>query len=123
MLVAIKLGIVLLVIVPGSVFIDANNCIAVRPAQIRVAGGRGCHGSTTVLLQDHGLLAGRVRLVSGIFTGAALVFFAYIGFDVVATAAEETKKPKRDMPIGILRSLAICTFALHLRLAGRSPGW
>ena len=37
------------------------------------------------------------------------MFFAYIGFDIVATAAEETKKPQRDMPIGILASLAICT--------------
>jgi APA family basic amino acid/polyamine antiporter len=37
------------------------------------------------------------------------VFFAFIGFDVVATTAEETRKPQRDMPIGILGSLAICT--------------
>ena len=47
--------------------------------------------------------------VGGIFTGAALVFFAYIGFDIVATAAEETRNPQRDLPIGILASLAICT--------------
>src|SRR4030095_6514152 len=40
---------------------------------------------------------------------AAIVFFAYIGFDAVSTAAQETKNPKRDMPIGILGSLAICT--------------
>ncbi|HKB16729.1 MAG TPA: amino acid permease, partial [Planctomycetota bacterium] len=45
----------------------------------------------------------------GIMTGAAIVFFAYIGFDAVSTAAEETRNPKRDMPIGILGSLAICT--------------
>ena len=37
------------------------------------------------------------------------MFFAFIGFDVVATTAEETRKPQRDMPIGILGSLAICT--------------
>jgi APA family basic amino acid/polyamine antiporter len=43
-----------------------------------------------------------------VFTGAALVFFAFIGFDVVATAAEETKKPQRDLPIGIFASLGIC---------------
>ena len=53
------------------------------------------------LLQDLGFAPGAFG-ISGIFTGAALVFFAFIGFDVVATAAEETKKPQRDMPIGIL---------------------
>ncbi len=47
--------------------------------------------------------------VSGIFRGAATVFFAYIGFDAVSTAAQEAKNPGRDMPIGILGSLAICT--------------
>lgn len=46
---------------------------------------------------------------SGIIRAAAIVFFAYIGFDAVSTAAQETKNPKRDMPIGILLSLAICT--------------
>jgi APA family basic amino acid/polyamine antiporter len=46
---------------------------------------------------------------SGIIRAAAIVFFAYIGFDAVSTAAQETKNPKRDMPIGILGSLAICT--------------
>src|SRR5262249_37600303 len=45
----------------------------------------------------------------GIHQGAAIVFFAYIGFDAVSTAAEETKNPQRTMPIGILGSLAICT--------------
>jgi APA family basic amino acid/polyamine antiporter len=45
----------------------------------------------------------------GIFTAAAIVFFAYIGFDAVSTAAEEAKKPQRDLPIGILASLVICT--------------
>jgi APA family basic amino acid/polyamine antiporter len=46
---------------------------------------------------------------SGIIRAAAIVFFAYIGFDAVSTAAQEAKNPKRDMPIGILGSLAICT--------------
>jgi basic amino acid/polyamine antiporter, APA family len=46
----------------------------------------------------------------GVFAAAALVFFAFIGFDAVASAAEETKNPKRDLPRGIILSLAICTF-------------
>ncbi len=47
--------------------------------------------------------------VTGIFTAAALVFFAYIGFDIVATTSEEARNPQRDLPIGILGSLGICT--------------
>ncbi len=47
--------------------------------------------------------------MGGITAGAASVFFAYIGFDAVSTAAQEAKNPKRDMPIGILGSLVICT--------------
>lgn len=46
---------------------------------------------------------------SGILRGAAVIFFAYIGFDAVSTAAQESKNPQRDLPIGILGSLAICT--------------
>ncbi len=45
----------------------------------------------------------------GILGAAGVVFFAFIGFDAVSTAAQETKNPKKDMPIGILGSLAICT--------------
>jgi APA family basic amino acid/polyamine antiporter len=46
---------------------------------------------------------------SGVMQGAAVIFFAYIGFDAVSTAAQEAKKPQRDMPIGIIGSLAVCT--------------
>src|SRR5690606_20922399 len=46
---------------------------------------------------------------SGIFRGAGLVFFAYIGFDAVSTTAQEAKNPQRDMPIGIIGSLVVCT--------------
>jgi APA family basic amino acid/polyamine antiporter len=46
---------------------------------------------------------------SGIMRGAGVIFFAYIGFDAVSTAAQEAKNPQRDMPIGILGSLAVCT--------------
>lgn len=47
--------------------------------------------------------------ISGVLRGAAIVFFAFLGFDAVSTAAQETKNPKRDMPVGILMSLLICT--------------
>jgi APA family basic amino acid/polyamine antiporter len=51
---------------------------------------------------------------SGILAGAGVIFFAYIGFDAVSTAAQETKLPKRDMPIGILGSLFVCTILFIL---------
>ena len=57
----------------------------------------------------------------GIMTGAAIVFFAYIGFDAVSTAAEETRNPKRNLPIWILGSLAICTI-LYIVVAGVLTG-
>ena len=55
----------------------------------------------------------------GTFTGAAVVFFAYIGFDAVSTVAEETKNPARDLPIGIIASLLICTF-FYVIVAGET---
>ncbi len=59
--------------------------------------------------------------VGGVFTGAAAIFFAYNGFDAVATAAEETKNPNRDLPIGIIGSLLVCILlytAVALALTG-----
>ncbi|MBI1326704.1 MAG: amino acid permease [Alphaproteobacteria bacterium] len=53
---------------------------------------------------------------NGVVTGAALVFFAYLGFDIVATTAQETKNPQKDMPVGILGSLGVCTI-LYLLVA------
>jgi APA family basic amino acid/polyamine antiporter len=57
----------------------------------------------------------------GIMTGAAIVFFAYIGFDAVSTAAEEARDPKRDLPIGIITSLVICTL-LYITVAAVLTG-
>ena len=54
--------------------------------------------------------------LSGVVRGAAVIFFAYIGFDAVSTAAQEAKNPQRDLPIGILGSLAICT-VLYILMA------
>ncbi|CAN5352234.1 amino acid permease [soil metagenome] len=58
---------------------------------------------------------------SGVITGAAVIFFAYIGFDAVSTAAQEAKNPQKDMPIGIMGSLAICT-VLYILVAGIMVG-
>jgi basic amino acid/polyamine antiporter, APA family len=58
---------------------------------------------------------------SGIMAAAAVVFFAYIGFDAVSTTAEEAKNPKRDLPIGIIASLVVCTL-LYLAVAGVLTG-
>ncbi len=58
---------------------------------------------------------------SGVMRGASLVFFAYIGFDAVSTAAQEAKNPQRDMPIGIIGSLLICT-VLYILVSGIATG-
>ena len=57
----------------------------------------------------------------GVATGAAIIFIAYIGFDAVATAAEETRNPNRNLPIGIIASLAVCTL-IYLAVAGVLTG-
>jgi APA family basic amino acid/polyamine antiporter len=58
---------------------------------------------------------------SGVMSGAAIVFFAFIGFDAVSTTAEETKNPQRDLPIGMIASLVICTL-LYVLMAGVLTG-
>lgn len=59
--------------------------------------------------------------LSGVATGAAIIFFAYIGFDAVSTSAEECKNPNRDLPIGLIGSLLICTI-LYILVAGALTG-
>src|SRR4051812_30832341 len=106
-IVAIKLVIVLLVIVVGLFYVKgANYHPFIPPAQ---PGASGSSGWSAPLIQ---LIAGFTPTTfgwGGIFAGAAIVFFAFIGFDIVATAAEETRNPKRDLPRGIIGSLVICT--------------
>jgi APA family basic amino acid/polyamine antiporter len=103
--VAIKVAVVLLVIVVGAFYIQTSNWVPFIPPP----GSTGAAGPPAApsLLQDLGFAPGAFG-ISGVFTGAALVFFAFIGFDVVATAAEETRHPQRDLPIGIFSSLGIC---------------
>jgi APA family basic amino acid/polyamine antiporter len=105
-LVALKLFIVLFVIFAGIGFVNADNYDPFIPPAEPVDGGT--EWLHTPLLQ---LLTGSPAAygVGGVLFAASLVFFAYIGFDVVATTAEEAAHPQRDMPRGILGSLAICT--------------
>jgi len=105
-IVGIKLAVVLLVIVVGVFKLrSANYSPFIPPSQPGESGS----GIDAPFIQ---LLAGFTPStfgVGGIVAAAALVFFAFIGFDIVATAAEETKDPQRDLPRGIFGSLAICT--------------
>src|SRR3954449_12719593 len=104
--VVVKVAIVLFVIVAGLFYVkSANYHPFIPPAGTPEAPGAE---STSSLLQDMGFHPGPFG-IGGVVSAAALVFFAYIGFDVVATSAEETKKPQRDLPIGIIASLIICT--------------
>lgn len=105
-LVAIKLFIVLFVIFAGIGFINRDNWSPfIPPSQP----GEAAAGLTTPLFQWLTGIEPVTFGVLGIMSGAAVVFFAYIGFDVVATTAEEAKNPQRDLPIGIIGSLIICT--------------
>lgn len=112
-IVAIKIAIVLLVIVVGLFYVKAANYSPfVPPAKHTAAAG----GLGAPLIQSLFGVAPTTFGVGGILAGAAIVFFAFIGFDIVATAAEETKNPKRDLPRGIIGSLVICT-ALYVAVS------
>jgi APA family basic amino acid/polyamine antiporter len=99
-IVALKLGVIGLFIVAGAMYINPANWHPFIPPNTGEFGKFG---------------------ISGIFRGASLIFFAYIGFDAVSTAAQEAKNPQRDMPRGILGSLAICT-VLYIIVAGVLTG-
>ncbi|HVL62154.1 MAG TPA: amino acid permease, partial [Microbacterium sp.] len=120
-LVAVKLFIVLFVIVAGLLFVNPANWSPFVPAP---APRETATGLSQPLLQFFSGVEPTAFGVGGIFAGAALVFFAYIGFDVVATTAEETRNPQRDLPIGIIASLVICTLlycAVALVVTGMVP--
>jgi len=93
-IVAIKLAVILTFIAVGIAFINRNNWHPFIPPSL----GPGEFGW------------------GGVVRGAGVIFFAYIGFDAVSTAAQEAKRPQRDMPIGILCSLALCT-VLYIAVA------
>jgi APA family basic amino acid/polyamine antiporter len=105
-LVALKVFIVLFVIIAGIGYIKtANYSPFIPPSQPAKAAST----LEQPLIQWAFGFAPSNFGISGIFAGASLVFFAYIGFDVVATTAEEAKNPSKDLPKGIIGSLIICT--------------
>lgn len=87
-IVALKVAVIVLFVVLGWRYIDTSNYAPYLPQNTGNLGEFGW---------------------SGVLRGAAIVFFAFLGFDAVSTAAQETRNPKRDMPLGILLSLLICT--------------
>jgi APA family basic amino acid/polyamine antiporter len=99
-IVVLKLAVVGLFIVAGAFYINPANWHPFIPPNTGEFGKFG---------------------MSGVLRGASLIFFAYIGFDAVSTAAQEAKNPQRDMPIGILGSLAICT-VLYILVSGILTG-
>ena len=112
-LVGIKLFIVLFVIVAGiSLIKGANYEPFVPPAADPVS----ADGLTQPLFQWLFGIKAQTFGVLGVVSAASVVFFAYIGFDVVATTAEEARNPQKDLPRGIIGSLAICT-VLYMAVA------
>ncbi|MEU5427316.1 amino acid permease [Streptomyces olivoreticuli] len=104
--VAIKVTVVLIVIVVGAFFITGANYHPFIPQSVGTKAGGDIKAPLVQLM--FGFAPSNFG-VMGIFSAAAVVFFAFIGFDIVATTAEETRNPQRDVPRGILGSLAICT--------------
>jgi basic amino acid/polyamine antiporter, APA family len=100
LIVMLKVAVVLIFIAAGVAYVNPDNWHPFIPAN---TGAFGSYG------------------YSGIVRGAGVVFFAYIGFDAVSTTAQEAKNPQRDMPIGILGSLVICTI-LYILVAGVLTG-
>src|SRR4051812_4341147 len=99
-MVAIKLTVVVAFIVLGASYVNSANWHPLIPDNTGTFGSYG---------------------YSGILRGAGVVFFAFIGFDAVSTAAQEAERPQRDMPIGILGSLVICTL-LYIAVAAVLTG-
>ena len=99
-IVVVKVAVVILFIAAGVAYVNAANWQPFVPPN---AGEFGVYGW------------------SGVVRGAGVVFFAYIGFDAVSTAAQEANNPQRDMPIGILGSLVVCT-VLYILVAGVLTG-
>jgi len=99
-IVVIKVAVVLIVIIGGAAYVNSANWQPIIPPNTGHFGEYGW---------------------SGVLRGAGVIFFAYIGFDAVSVAAQEAKNPQRDMPIGILGSLVVCTI-LYILVSGVMVG-
>jgi APA family basic amino acid/polyamine antiporter len=114
-MVGVKLAIVLVVIVVGAMYVDPRNWHPFAP-----------YGLTGVSFFGNTIFGqtGKGGEPLGMLAGAATIFFAYIGFDSVSTHAEEARNPRRDVPIGIITSLILCTvlyIAVSAVLTGMVP--
>src|SRR5208282_3581659 len=111
-IVILKVAIVMFVIVVGSHYVNPANWHPFAP-----------FGYTGFSFFGHTLLGqtGPGGEPLGMLAGAAIVFFAYIGFDSVSTHAEEAKNPSRDVPVGIMVSLVLCT-VLYIAMAAVLTG-
>jgi basic amino acid/polyamine antiporter, APA family len=112
LMVAVKLAVVFLIVAVGVFYIDPQNWHPFAPYGYS---GISFFGKTIVGQQA----AGGEPL--GVMAGAAIVFYAYIGFDSVSTHAEEARNPSRDVPIGIVASLVLCT-VLYIAVAAVLTG-
>ncbi len=119
--VAIKLSVVIAFIVIGSFYVNPDLWVPLVPAEIPpppAGTPRGFWADIWRALVDVVTAQNTSRYgIGGLIAGAATIFFAYIGFEAVSTAGAESRNPARDMPIGILGSLVICTVLYILTAA------
>jgi APA family basic amino acid/polyamine antiporter len=119
----IKVGIVLFVIVVGFTYLNPANFRPFVPPSAPTTGGAADVWSQSLFSWATGAAPAKYG-VAGVLSGAALVFFAFIGFDVVATSAEEVKDPQRTLPLGIFGGLALVTILyllVSIALTGMVP--
>ncbi|GHD74741.1 amino acid permease [Luteimonas padinae] len=119
----IKVGIVVFVIVVGLTYFNADNLTPFVPPAVPTAGGSEDVWAQSLFSWLTGAAPATYGM-AGVLSGAALVFFAFIGFDVVATSAEEVKDPQRTLPLGIFGGLALVTLlyiGVAIALTGMVP--
>ena len=103
-----KVSVIIVFVALGFMFVKSANWHPFIPANKVESAPISQYGSFWGWLKAYSHEFGKYG-ISGIFRGAGVIFFAYIGFDAVSTAAQEAKNPQRDMPVGILGSLGIST--------------